>query len=701
MSARHPNNSKKERRRKEDALRQEQQSLQNRPLDLDEDGIIDLATSDHGLVGSVIVNNGPVRNLGPASSIRIPSPRQNNAPRYSTDVIVLSDDDDVPVPPKKKRKIVIDISDDDDIQILDQEDVRVQQQEITSQRNEVMPVQNEDRIRRRREMESEQRAEAVRQNKEQEEEREEEYQTSLDVNDPDLWEQLPPSSSYSVEELSAHLYHSLRIEPLRREHLSKGEHSSSGAIKSLYLQSTGKDPLEHIARMFSKVKSRSSRRFENYQRRQLYDPSVRLNILRRCTPTLAKQAAGAINKIVQYKSFTVVGSSVDGGYIDEPDEIEYPYNKPGTLVVWDGLKPVLMTSHSRKDPFLKHYTVNDVATCPRSDGGSILISSGNDYKVHLWEGINYSHKVCTLSDPTRSVPPMDIAVNPKAHMFAFASHQTVVCREVWSEDGPGWESFDLELVAHNDGNRTASLKWGHDSTKDTLFASSEQYRDGAGPSSHKAFDTKYQKTMFKFDLEEEGDALALDSSGERLAICSVRKDNDAMVVNDNSDSTENILRLYDVRRKNGSQPIHQITLERSGVNSATFSPDGIFLAVARADGRALVYDSRFLGEGELCDFEHNGPSAVSPQHSSYGITHAEWRNLPNNQLGLLTGGPDGCVRLWQPGLARSVAKQGKVIAQVHGDVGYFSVGDRFEGEHELVVGDGDGAVYFFDGIGDL
>lgn len=45
----------------------------------------------------------------------------------------------------------------------------------------------------------------------------------------------------------------------------------------------------------------------------------------------------------------------------------------------------------------------------------------------------------------------------------------------------------------------------------------------------------------------------------------------------------------------------------------------------------------------------------------------------------------GCVRLWQPHWAPRITEQGRIIAQVNADVGYFAIGDRFQSEHELVV----------------
>ena len=115
-----------------------------------------------------------------------------------------------------------------------------------------------------------------------------------------------------------------------------------------------------------------------------------------------------------------------------------------------------------------------------------------------------------------------------------------------------------------------------------------------------------------------------------------------------------MLRLYDVGTKS-KKPYRTLNLPSfeiglldaeddydGAVNSASFSPDGIYLAVARNDNRVHVYDSRMLERGLLHEFEHNGPSRVSPSKTSFGISGAQWiQSLSSNRLGLVTGGNDG------------------------------------------------------------
>lgn len=65
----------------------------------------------------------------------------------------------------------------------------------------------------------------------------------------------------------------------------------------------------------------------------------------------------------------------------------------------------------------------------------------------------------------------------------------------------------------------------------------------------------------------------------------------------------------------------------------------------------------------------------------------------NTTLGILTRVFEGCVRLWDPLV--SAENTGTILAQANADIGYFSLGDRFKGEYDLVVGDNDGAVSIY------
>jgi WD40 repeat protein len=175
------------------------------------------------------------------------------------------------------------------------------------------------------------------------------------------------------------------------------------------------------------------------------------------------------------------------------------------------------------------------------------------------------------------------------------------------------------------------------------------------------------------------------------------------------DLGSHFMRMYDVRRKNSravwSSKLEPFTKPTDGeVNRAKFSPDMIYLAVARNDDVTHVYDSRMVSKGPMHAFEHVGAGRNIPGNESYGIVEAHWVESSARSLGLVTGGTDGelrivtagpndtlttitsgCIRFWDTRKASDDPMNGTVIAETDFDVGYFSLGDSYKGEMSLVV----------------
>ncbi len=142
------------------------------------------------------------------------------------------------------------------------------------------------------------------------------------------------------------------------------------------------------------------------------------------------------------------------------------------------------------------------------------------------------------------------------------------------------------------------------------------------------------------------------------------------------------------------------------VNSVSFSPGEIQLAVARSDNSLHLYDTRFLNK-VLNRFSHLGESKVLPNEAGvcepYGIVQAEWVKLTHGgKLGLVTGGEDGklvflviahvglrivigFVRLWDPQSSLEDPDNGGVLGEIDSDVARFSLGDWAEKEHPLIM----------------
>jgi len=212
---------------------------------------------------------------------------------------------------------------------------------------------------------------------------------------------------------------------------------------------------------------------------------------------------------------------------------------------------------------------------------------------------------------------------------------------------------------------------------------------------HHAFDAGALEPAFAFDAAEAGDALCIDSTGDTAAL----------VTNDGVDS---YLRIYDIRNKNSmaSQTLclEPFTSEGHEVNSMMFSSDSIYLALGRDDNCTHVYDARMLKRrgtlepGVLYNFKHSDMRSSSEDQNFFGVVGVKWVQTRTSRLGLVTGGDDGCIRLWDP---LRGSEESTVLAQADSDIAYFTLGDRFKGEHELVVGDSSGAIYIMDGFADM
>lgn len=116
--------------------------------------------------------------------------------------------------------------------------------------------------------------------------------------------------------------------------------------------------------------------------------------------------------------------------------------------------------------------------------------------------------------------------------------------------------------------------------------------------------------------------------------------------------------VYDVRRRDGEHPIHQVQLTsfdpmsfpKSGssksqegeVTTVSFSPDGLLLAVARSDDELQVFDSRFMGRSSkpMARYLHWGDDCCIGE--KWGIVDAVWVDgWCGRGFGIITGGSDG------------------------------------------------------------
>jgi len=355
-----------------------------------------------------------------------------------------------------------------------------------------------------------------------------------------------------------------------------------------------------------------------------------------------------------------------------------------------------------------------------------MVSAGKDCCVRVWDiskfrnNINGS-KQLNMKEDVQSVMQLPYKDDVNDIQFRPGAGTTeplvaISCFDGWIHFIEGLAAnrrfmFEVASGASADLQKMGAFLWGTRvteagviSSNSLLFASTEAPDELGLKCRHVCFHVARKQALYEFPTTESGDSMALDSQGRTLALVT-------------STSTHRTLALYDVTstRSAGRSPMTSLLLPPSTitdvweVNTAQFSQDDVLLALGTSDDRVLIYDTRFMGKND----SRGGPCLTYDlgrgRHSSgdnFGVTGLEW--VPGyyggRGLGLLTGGSDGCVRLWDVGqghkpedfsVVDGVWNPENVIAIGNHGVGCLSVG-RNQREHRLVVGDIGGDVYVLD-----
>ncbi|KAG1774960.1 hypothetical protein EV702DRAFT_973928, partial [Suillus placidus] len=168
-----------------------------------------------------------------------------------------------------------------------------------------------------------------------------------------------------------------------------------------------------------------------------------------------------------------------------------------------------------------------------------------------------------------------------------------------------------------------------------------------------------------------------------------------------SENNQHPIRLYDVAHKSGHS-VTKTTLDPSAsqvttfeATIAAFSSEGRLLAVACSDNAMHMYNIRALTKGPLARFKHGELDAIGSP--GYGAVHACWvEGRDQWRVGIISGGNDGCVRVYDPLIASLDKSQGKVLARTEFDITYFAMGDMWAGEKPLILGHCGGGLYVYD-----
>ncbi|KAF8202254.1 hypothetical protein BJ912DRAFT_920642 [Pholiota molesta] len=396
--------------------------------------------------------------------------------------------------------------------------------------------------------------------------------------------------------------------------------------------------------------------FDLYRlKRAFYDPNGFYEL---------KKAPGSINRVVQKGSWTVIASGCLGGLPDEEDEEPNPHNREGSLMTLRHELDIPKGHEVKKfqPPCTKYYAVNDIQFDPLRKA---FASTGADCRLRLWS-LQDDDEDDEEEDPNnleQDLPPRRPRWTSRTlkpyknvpHDLAFKPYSSLLAV---AENPEALGAFPLHPVEAP--HIVGAMAWGSNPTSTHLFASSEPLDSNSTfEGVHKAYDVQEKKSLYSFDAKEAGDTLCIGPTGSNLALST------------RGAGSRPILRLYDIARRDG-KATSTVDLEPFlfGTRVLMANPDGLFLALARNDNQTHVYDMRYIHRGPLYRYEHIGECQASDKECLYGIVKAQWIQL--------------CASLGS-NLSATDPKNGTAIVQVNSDIGHFSLGDPFAGEHRLVV----------------
>ncbi|EPT04225.1 hypothetical protein FOMPIDRAFT_1058051 [Fomitopsis schrenkii] len=434
--------------------------------------------------------------------------------------------------------------------------------------------------------------------------------------------------------------------------------------------------------------------------------------LRHLRPTITlAQAPGGVNRIVQNRGSIAVASSASGGYEDRDaggvTEVD-PYNRDGALSVWYEGKHYTLLGHRREighdvpeytlAPVVKYYAVQDVQFNPAFPNR--LASSANDHTVRIWDCSLLpqserkprrlrmgpaEEQILRKNEETRALVHTvkcnctmgQLLFKPGEPVLAMGAHDGSVY--LLRDDGRDKNSLaltpsHLRLSRRSDNLEIGDIAWGLGSQSDKLFASSMTKGEKGFSGTHRVFDVSTERIAYTLRLEEAGNSIGVHPTGTTVAIAT------------KSAKHAHSLYLFDAARQN-PDAAHKVELDsfHQDVTTMKFSPDGVYLAIARDDNMTDVYDTRSLSRGKLHAFTHEPGNVFAYSKDIYGVVEAQWVEGHPSGLGLVTGGCDGAVRLWDVRLASDDPGNGVPIAQCEHDLGHFSLGNMYENERLLVT----------------
>ncbi|KAF7796652.1 hypothetical protein EIP86_007835 [Pleurotus ostreatoroseus] len=271
--------------------------------------------------------------------------------------------------------------------------------------------------------------------------------------------------------------------------------------------------------------------------------------------------------------------------------------------------------------------------------------------------------------------------------------------------------LDAAPEVHRAGLSIQDMTWGVGATNKTIIVTSalDDWEASSTPPDffggyHRMFDLRTQQMIMQLSNRETGECAAIDPRGNTLALAVAPATHVTRLKNIPDPQTRRLvevevyswtwkfaLELYDVRAHR-TRPAQRTlmpapdeaasTVVKPSISSVAWSPDGIYVAASRTDNCTQVFDVRMLARGALYEFWHGSPMEGSKSDEMFGVCRAEWVQDARCGLGLVTGGADGCVRLWDVHRSRG---ESTVLAQSTHYSSWFCMGDTSKGEHAVVL----------------
>ncbi|KIJ45505.1 hypothetical protein M422DRAFT_67008, partial [Sphaerobolus stellatus SS14] len=443
--------------------------------------------------------------------------------------------------------------------------------------------------------------------------------------------------------------------------------------------------------------------------------------------------ADNISTISQSGDRILASSITPGGDPSEPDNVQsnIRHNKSNTLFLWskeDGRQWV-DEHHSilreNGEERTNYWSVDCARLDPQNPG--IMVSTGFDGKIVIRHSSNGgTNKTGWLCRDKSTCHDIQFAPNTgDRSVFAAPSTDGNVYLYSYSSSGDNFGPFhtgqfsDLENGAvlsnrWSGAQASGAITWGRGPTERRLFVCNENRPGHERPMHHGIYDAYTATWLYDFDEKGDGEELCLNPSGSQLALLTnnggfrinlydVRTQKRAafseVVLPEHLEDrlwtemevevevmkeVEEVVMMNGVKKKvKVMKKVKEKKMEPQQIPpevcSAKWSPDELLLAVGLNDDTAYIYDVRQLTRPVL--------SILNEVDRSKTSTILEWStrtSLRTPRLGLITGGTDGCVSIWD--IATACAER-TILARVDNPVAAYHFGDVTKGEKPLIVGD--------------